>query len=93
MDAYQNNQSIDYDNLIAHYKNLEQQYAHAKLIDYGKSDNGKPIYLFMIDNTMKFSPSEKDVTLLINNGIHPGEPCGIDASINFSKEKQQTTHR
>lgn len=96
IDSYSKNQSIDYDNLIKHYRNLEKQYPHAKLIDYGKSDVGKPIYLFVIDNTEQFDFSRGQASLLINNGIHPGEPCGIDASINLAtellKDKSLTEH-
>lgn len=86
IDSYKNNQSLDYDNLILHYQQLDEFYSEAKLIDYGKSDIGKPLYAFVIDNAEKFVPQKKKVTLLINNAIHPGEPCGVDASVNLVEQ-------
>jgi hypothetical protein len=86
IDSYKNNQSLDYDNLILHYKLLEENYSEAKLIDYGKSDIGKPLYAFVIDYAEKFAPQKGKVTLLINNAIHPGEPCGVDASVNLAEQ-------
>ena len=92
IDSYKNNQSLDYDNLILHYQQLDEFYSEARLIDYGKSDIGKPLYAFVIDYAEKFVPQKKKVTLLINNAIHPGEPCGVDASVNLAaqllKDKQ-----
>ena len=85
IDAYKNNQSLDYENLINHYKILSLQYHNCKIIEYGKSDVGKPIYVFVIDNSRQFTANKDKAVLLINNGIHPGEPCGVDASVNFAK--------
>jgi hypothetical protein len=86
IDSYKNNQSLDYDNLILHYQQLDENYSEAKLIDYGKSDIGKPLYAFVIDYAEKFVPQKRKVTLLINNAIHPGEPCGVDASVNLAEQ-------
>ncbi len=49
---------------------------------------GRPLHLFIISGDKTFDPAElhrKGKTiLLINNGIHPGEPEGIDASAQFA---------
>ncbi len=51
----------------------------------GPTDAGYPLHLVMISNDGKFDPAvwhrQSKVVILINNGIHPGEPDGIDASM------------
>jgi hypothetical protein len=51
----------------------------------GRTDAGYPLNLVLISNDKNFDPSvwhkEKKVVIMINNGIHPGEPDGIDASM------------
>ncbi|MFP5470426.1 MAG: M14 family zinc carboxypeptidase [Bacteroidia bacterium] len=86
IDVYKENQSLDYDNLIKHYELLDKKYKEAKLINYGNGDLGKPIYAFIIDKSERFSQTKDQVTILINNAIHPGEPCGVDASINLANQ-------
>jgi len=54
----------------------------------GMTDAGRPLHLFIISGDKTFDPAElhrKGKTiLLIINGIHPGEPEGIDASAQFA---------
>lgn len=84
------NQSARYDECIQHYKRLDSLYRIAKMIPYGKSDGGKELYLFVIDQSGLFDPAyfrEGERTVfLINNGIHAGEPDGVDASMIFAEE-------
>jgi len=47
---------------------------------FGTSDVGRPLHLFTIG-----SPTS-DLRILINNAIHPGEPCGVNASIAWATE-------
>ena len=51
----------------------------------GPTDAGYPLHLVMLSNDRKFNPmvwhQQHKVVILINNGIHPGEPDGIDASM------------
>jgi len=82
---YMNNQSMEYEQIINSYKYLSNNYPKAKLIQYGNTDFGLPLHLFVIDLDEKFSNDTKKIKILINNGIHPGEPCGIDASIKFAE--------
>jgi len=83
-DKYKENQTLSYDEVIAHYQKLADTYESAQLLEYGKTDAGFPLYLFVISEDGIFdSDSIKaagKVTVLINNAIHPGEPCGVDAS-------------
>ena len=84
------NQTYDYQQLIQEYQLLDQQYKEAKLVEVGSSDNGKPIHLLLLAKDEIFDPvsahaSEKTI-VFVNNGIHPGEACGIEASLKLAKE-------
>ncbi len=85
---YDDNLSLEYHEVIDAYRQLADHYPEAKLIKMGKTDIGKPLHLFMISGDRDFNPEtlkkKGKCIILINNGIHPGEPEGIDASIQFS---------
>ena len=62
----------------------------ACLIEIGTSDIGRPIHAFIMTRAGMTSEDLVGVRtirkgdklgLLINNAIHPGEPCGVDASV------------
>lgn len=90
----QSNTSPTYDEIITAYKSLADKYPKtAKLITAGPTDSGKPLHLFIIDASGNFTPTspskrQKPVCMIMN-GIHPGEPAGINASIAFAEEKLQ----
>ncbi|OYT12770.1 MAG: hypothetical protein B6I19_08580, partial [Bacteroidetes bacterium 4572_114] len=85
---YNQNETVTYYEAIAAYKTLADNYPQAKLLSYGITDAGKPLHLFVMSKDHDFNPGsikEAGKTIvLINNGIHPGEPEGIDASIWFA---------
>jgi hypothetical protein len=87
---YQNNLSFSYSETIENYKMLDSLYTNAKLVEIGKSDIGRPLHLFVVSADADFSPeslhNKGKAILLVNNGIHPGEPCGIDASLKFAED-------
>ncbi|WP_449435934.1 M14 family metallopeptidase [Pedobacter steynii] len=75
---------------MKHYEQLDKTYEHAKLLSYGNTDFGKPLHLLVLSKDKIFDPvairkSNKRI-LLINNGIHPGEPEGIDASMMLARD-------
>ncbi len=74
-----------YAEIISTYKSFEKKSAFCKLFQYGTTDVGKPLHLLVISKGKVFDPitlrKQNKRILLINNGIHPGEPDGIDASI------------
>jgi len=86
---FEKNQTFTYSELLTAYRQLDKANKNAYLLEYGMTDIGKPLPVFVITET---SDSEKDlrnnkkVNILINNGIHPGEPDGIDASLWLAKE-------
>jgi hypothetical protein len=72
------------------YQTLDAHYENARLIEKGLTDCVKPLHIFVINDSSEFGPQKireagKSV-LLINNGIHPGEPAGIDASLQFADD-------
>jgi hypothetical protein len=74
-----------YPEIIKYYKALAAKYPQAKLLTYGQTDFGKPLHLLVLSKDKIFDPSSlrknNKRIFLINNGIHPGEPEGIDASM------------
>ena len=87
---YEENYSPTYDETISMFRLLDQHYREARLVEAGKSDCGKPLHTFIISKNRKFDPEkirrEGKTILLINNGIHPGEPEGIDASLQLADD-------
>ena len=80
--VFEDNKTFTYDETIKAYKYLADKYLTVELKEYGPSDSGRPIHLFVMGDVDK----ENKPTILINNGIHPGESCGIDASIKFAED-------
>lgn len=79
------NRTVTYHECIAFYRQLDKKYPQAKLLEYGLTDVGKPLHVFAISSDTDFNPSsvhhKNRPVVLILNGIHPGEPDGIDASM------------
>jgi hypothetical protein len=84
-------ETTTYDEAIVFYQNLAKAFPkQAKLLTYGTTDFGKPLHLLVLAKQGNFDPaairkSNKRI-FLINNGIHPGEPEGIDASMMFARD-------
>ncbi len=78
-------ETATYHEVITFYENLSEQYTSIAMYTMGKTDSGNPLHLitFNPDRTFEseFSNDENKNILLINNGIHPGESDGIDASM------------
>ena len=88
---YEEDYTPTYYEIIDMYKLLDETYSIASLQDdNGLTDSGKSLHLFVIDKDRDFDPvkarEKGKAILLINNGIHPGEPCGIDASLQFADD-------
>lgn len=82
---YRQNQTPAYEEIIRYYQTLDSLYDDVHLFTCGQTDAGEPLYLLVVDSDRDFDPAKArargKAILLINNGIHPGEPDGIDASI------------
>ena len=90
------NQTATYEQAIAYYKQLAKVSPQAKLLSYGTTDFGKPLHLLVLSKHKVFDPAElkknNQRILLINNGIHPGEPEGIDASMMLARDLLKDNH-
>lgn len=77
--------SANYFEVIEWYKTLDKESGLIQVLEKGPTDAGYPLHLVMLSSDQKFDPvkwhQQGKVILLINNGIHPGEPDGIDASM------------
>jgi hypothetical protein len=78
-------ETATYFEAIDYYKKIDQLSGKVVMKEMGATDAGYPLHLILISNDGKFAPVEwhrnNKVVILINNGIHPGEPDGIDASM------------
>ncbi|MEN8115585.1 MAG: M14 family zinc carboxypeptidase [Bacteroidota bacterium] len=87
---YEQNYTPTYYEVVEMYKLLDNHYENATLVENGLTDSGKPLHTFIINNKKEFNPekikAQGKSVLLINNGIHPGEPAGIDASLQFADD-------
>ncbi|MFD2566215.1 M14 family metallopeptidase [Pseudotenacibaculum haliotis] len=75
----------EYKDVITYYKDLASAYSEISLFEIGETDSGNPLHLVVFNadgktrlNEIKDSPKNR---VLVNNGIHPGESDGIDASM------------
>jgi len=79
------NYTATYKEVIAYYNKVSKLYPQMKMYNYGMTDIGKPLTLIVLSKDKVFDPAlikkQNKRVLLINNGIHPGEPEGIDASM------------
>lgn len=79
----QGKETATYDEMIAFYKEASAFSAMVNMTTMGKTDAGQPLHVVTIQNG---KASDADLHLLINNGIHPGESDGIDASMMLLKD-------
>ncbi|MEO8772794.1 MAG: M14 family metallopeptidase [Gelidibacter sp.] len=85
-------QTGTYQEVIAYYQDLAANYPQIQLDSIGMTDAGKPLHIatFNPDKIFDFEIIRKTKqVLLINNGIHPGEPDGIDATMLLFRDLAQ----
>jgi hypothetical protein len=91
---FEHNKTATYNQVIDFYSSLDKNYRTAKLFQAGLTDVGLPLHVFVISADAVFDADvlhKKNKTIvLINNGIHAGEPCGIDACMTFAKDLLKT---
>ena len=83
------NYTASYKEIISYYQKIAKSSPQIKLFNYGTTDIGLPLTLIVLSKDGVFNPSaikkQNKRVLLINNGIHPGEPEGIDASMMLTR--------
>lgn len=90
--AFETNQnySASYQEGISYYQKLADDFDVIQMNSFGQTDSGKPLHEVIISMDKDFDPKSlkaKGKTILyINNAIHPGEPCGVDASMMLARD-------
>lgn len=78
-------ETATYFEIINWYQQLAKKSKLILVKEMGSTDAGYPLHLVTVsDQNNIVSPKnnqQKKIVILINNGIHPGEPDGIDASM------------
>jgi hypothetical protein len=78
-------ETATYAECIAFYKKLDTRFPTISMDTVGLTDAGYPLHIVYYTDDARFSPVHwakmGKLIILINNGIHPGEPDGIDATM------------
>ncbi|GER59770.1 hypothetical protein ULMA_18780 [Patiriisocius marinus] len=89
-------ETAKYSDVVDFYKNLANSFPSIQIFEVGTTDSGNPLHVitFSTDKLDKdfenaFLATKYKNTLLINNGIHPGESDGIDASMLLLRDLAQ----
>jgi Zinc carboxypeptidase len=82
------NYTPTYAECIKFYEQLYVKYKQGHLHAFGNTDAGKPLHVFTISDKpyTHINELKNKTIILINNGIHPGEPDGINASMMLCEE-------
>lgn len=78
------NQTATYTETIAYFKQLDKDFETIQMLEMGMTDSGEPLHIVIYNPDKKFAFDQlhnNKAVLLLNNGIHPGEPDGIDATM------------
>lgn len=71
-------QTIDF------YIQLAKEFSKINIQTIGETDSGNPLHIVTFNEDADFNfrrVGAEKIVILINNGIHPGEPDGIDATM------------
>ena len=83
------NQSANYQEIISYYNLLDANFSTIKMETMGLTDSGEPLHIvtFNPDKNFDFKKIQNNkATIFINNGIHAGEPDGIDATMQLFRD-------
>lgn len=91
------NASASYQETIDYYQELAKTYPEIQVNSHGTTDAGYPLHEVIVSKNKNFDPSdirvEGKLVLFINNAIHPGEPCGVDASMMLVRDLIQRDNK
>lgn len=90
-------QTPTYFEIIDWWKKLDEKSGKVKMLTMGMTDAGYPLHLIVVGNNGDYNfanirKNNKRI-ILINNGIHPGEPDGIDASMLLVRDIVQNKYK
>src|SRR5688572_12921162 len=79
-----------YTQIVQWWQEADKSSAYIKMMEMGATDADHPLHLVLISKDKDFDivslKRKNKVIILVNNGIHPGEPDGIDASMLLAKK-------
>lgn len=78
------NETPTYQGVIDFYIDLAREYPEINIQTMGLTDSGLPLHIVTYNKEGSFNFAkirERNAVILINNGIHPGESDGIDATM------------
>ena len=79
------NSTPSYHEVISAYKSLAAEHKMFQFNEFGITDSGHPLHYGVLSKSKNFNPvnlhKEGKLILFVNNAIHPGEPCGVDATM------------
>ena len=85
-----NNVTATYFEAINFFEELSAKNPAIQVNEFGMTDSGFPLHEVIITNDGVFDPMEirknGKAILFVNNAIHPGEPCGVDASMMLARD-------
>ncbi len=85
-------QTPTYQEIIKYYEGLDDAFTSIQLEEFGLTDSGEPLHLAIFNPSENFNLDEireNYTIILINNGIHPGESDGIDATMMLFRDLAQ----
>ena len=89
-EASQGRETPVYSDVIQYFRTLANDFEEVKIVEMGITDSGMPLHVVLFDREQIFDPKKwheaNRLVIFINNGIHPGEPDGIDASMMFLRD-------
>jgi hypothetical protein len=90
-------QTPTYNEAIDWWKKLDAASPVVQMKEMGPTDAGYPLHLVVLsadrDFDIKSIKSKKKAVILVNNGIHPGEPDGIDASMVLARDIAENRYK
>lgn len=93
-----NNTTPTYQEVIELYRQLSAAYPQQLFLQaQGETDSGYPLHTAVLSLDGDVNPvsirQKGKAVLLVNNAIHPGEPCGVDASMLWLRDYLQDAQR
>lgn len=89
-EASDSTETVTYEQGLAWWRDLEKASPYVCMKEWGETDAGLPLHVVLINTAQNFNlekiRNSNKAIWLINNGIHPGEPDGIDASMIFARQ-------
>ena len=85
-----NNATATYHEAIDYYKRLAASSDLISIAETGMTDSGFPLHEIVLargnDFDSESSRASGKVIMMVNNAIHPGESCGVDASMMMARD-------